>query len=55
LTDTLTRWQEYGPRVMPLPHPSPRNIAWFKRNPWFEADVLPALRARVSMALTSPA
>ncbi len=51
LTDTLLRWREYGPGVIPLPHPSPRNIAWFKRNPWFEADVLPTLRERVAQAL----
>ncbi|SMG21093.1 uracil-DNA glycosylase family protein [Paraburkholderia susongensis] len=51
LTDTLVRWSDFGPRIMPLPHPSPRNIAWFKRNPWFDADVLPALRERVSAAL----
>jgi uracil-DNA glycosylase len=50
-TDTLVRWREFGPLVMPLPHPSPRNIAWFKRNPWFEAEVLPTLRERVAQAL----
>lgn len=55
LTDTLTRWRTFGPNIIPLPHPSPRNIAWFKRNAWFEADVLPALRERVSMALREPA
>jgi uracil-DNA glycosylase len=47
-TDTLLRWRDFGPAVMPLPHPSPRNIAWFKRNPWFESEVLPTLRARVA-------
>jgi uracil-DNA glycosylase len=51
LTDTLLRWREFGPNVVPLPHPSPRNIAWFKRNPWFEAEVLPTLRTRVAVAL----
>jgi len=50
-TDTLVRWREFGPAVMPLPHPSPRNIAWFKRNPWFEGEVLPTLRQRVAGAL----
>jgi uracil-DNA glycosylase len=53
LTDTLTRWRDYGPKVIPLPHPSPRNIAWFKRNPWFEADVLPTVRERVAQALAT--
>jgi len=53
MTDTLVRWTEFGPQIMPLPHPSPRNIAWFKRNPWFDADVLPTLRERVSAALAA--
>ena len=53
LTDTLLRWREFSPQVIPLPHPSPRNIAWFKRNPWFEADVMPTLRARVAQALSA--
>jgi uracil-DNA glycosylase len=52
LTDTLTRWRDFSPRVIPLPHPSPRNIAWFKRNPWFESDVLPTLRERVAQELS---
>ncbi|MEX3859901.1 uracil-DNA glycosylase family protein [Paraburkholderia sp. BR10923] len=50
-TDTLVRWAEFGPHVMPLPHPSPRNVAWFKRNPWFESEVLPTLRAHVATVL----
>ncbi|RFU47614.1 uracil-DNA glycosylase family protein [Paraburkholderia sp. DHOC27] len=54
-TDTLMRWCEFGPTVLPLPHPSPRNIAWFKRNAWFEADILPTLRERVRSALSSAA
>jgi uracil-DNA glycosylase len=36
-----------SPRIIPLPHPSPRNVAWFKANPWFEVDVLPVLRRTV--------
>jgi uracil-DNA glycosylase len=52
LTDTLMRWREFGPQIVPLPHPSPRNVAWFKRNPWFEGDVLPTLRERVVQALS---
>lgn len=42
------------PRYLPLPHPSWRNNAWLKRNPWFEADLLPVLRAEVA-ALVRPA
>jgi uracil-DNA glycosylase len=53
LTDTLLRWREFGPDVIPLPHPSPRNIAWFKRNPWFESEVVTTLRERVEVELAS--
>lgn len=48
LTDTVRAWRDYAPRVFPLPHPSPRNVGWFQHNPWFEAEVLPALRAQVA-------
>lgn len=47
LTETVRHWRDYGPEFMPLPHPSWRTTGWQKRNPWFDADVLPALRARV--------
>jgi uracil-DNA glycosylase len=47
LTATTRAWPEYAPRFAPLPHPSPRNQPWFARHPWFESQVLPALRARV--------
>ncbi|MBB5447963.1 MULTISPECIES: uracil-DNA glycosylase family protein [unclassified Paraburkholderia] len=50
-TETLVRWAQFGPHVMPLPHPSPRNIAWFKRNAWFEGAVLPTLRQHVATVL----
>lgn len=51
LTATVQRWEEYLPAVIPLPHPSPRNQRWLRRNPWFEAEVVPALRSRVADAL----
>ncbi|WP_373491058.1 uracil-DNA glycosylase family protein [Parasphingorhabdus sp.] len=47
LTQTVQRWPEFWPDLLPLPHPSPRNIRWFKANPWFEADVIPVLQRRV--------
>lgn len=47
LTGTVRAWREYAPRFLPLPHPSPRNIGWFRRNPWFEAEVVAELRRRV--------
>jgi uracil-DNA glycosylase len=51
LTETVRAWPDYGPAFVPLPHPSWRNTAWLKRNPWFETDLLPDLRARVSALL----
>ena len=51
LTGTMRAWREYMPAMLPLPHPSPRNVRWFKENPWFEDDVLPTLRARVRKVL----
>jgi uracil-DNA glycosylase len=54
-TDTLMRWREFGPHVIPLAHPSPRNVAWFRRNPWFEDDVLPTCRERVAAVLAASA
>ncbi|MEO0320058.1 MAG: uracil-DNA glycosylase family protein [Pseudomonadota bacterium] len=47
LTETVKNWREYGPRFLPMPHPSWRNNAWLKRNPWFEVEVIPALRQRI--------
>ena len=44
LTETVRAWREYAPEYLPLPHPSFRNQRWLKQNPWFEAEVLPALR-----------
>jgi uracil-DNA glycosylase len=52
LTETVRDWREYWPGIVPLPHPSPRNNIWLRRNPWFEADVLPLLRQRVSTVLS---
>lgn len=51
LSDRAAGWREYWPHLLPLPHPSPRNIAWFRRHPWFEAEVIPALKARVAEVL----
>ncbi|MDT0682412.1 uracil-DNA glycosylase family protein [Roseicyclus sp. F158] len=53
VTKTVAKWEELAPRgIFPLPHPSWRNTAWLKRNPWFEADVLPELRAQVGKAIS---
>lgn len=48
LTDTVKQWQEYQPQYFALPHPSPRNQIWLKRNPWFEQQVVPSLRDAIT-------
>lgn len=53
LTATVSAWQEYGPRYIPLPHPSPRNQPWFQRHPWFERELIPMLRARIAEQVES--
>jgi uracil-DNA glycosylase len=51
LAATVQDWRTCLPAFFPLPHPSPRNIRWFRNNPWFAAEVLPALRERIRAAL----
>lgn len=53
LTENVRNWREHLERndTIPTPHPSWRNNAWLKRNPWFETDVLPVLRDRVRALL----
>lgn len=58
LTGTVSRWREVlaaprRPRVLPLPHPSWRNNGWLKANPWFEADLLPVLKAEVARVMSA--
>ncbi|TCS14608.1 uracil-DNA glycosylase family protein [Caulobacter sp. BK020] len=54
MTDTVAAWRDHIDQgVLPLPHPSWRNTAWLKRNPWFEAEVAPYLRRRVAGILES--
>ena len=52
LTETVRAWENYGDGVLPLPHPSPRNNLWLKKNAWFESEVLPVLKRRVKNALS---
>ena len=47
MTETVRTWRAHAPRFIALPHPSWRNIAWLRRNPWFETELLPDLRSRV--------
>ncbi len=52
VTDTVRACRDFAPAVFPLPHPSWRNTAWIKKNPWFEAELLPALQTRIKEVLT---
>ncbi len=51
VTETVSCWRDHAPRVFPLPHPSWRNTGWIKKNPWFEADLLPELQRTVKDVL----
>ncbi|MEI7614687.1 MAG: uracil-DNA glycosylase family protein [Betaproteobacteria bacterium] len=52
LTDTVKAWKAYWPDKVPLPHPSPRNNIWLKRNSWFGEEVIPKLKDRVQEILS---
>jgi uracil-DNA glycosylase len=51
VTETVPAWRDHRPELIPLPHPSPRNSLWLKRNPWFETELVPASRKRVAAVL----
>ena len=51
VTEVVQAWRKHWPHTVPLPHPSPRNNLWLKRNPWFEKKLIPVLRARVAEVL----
>ncbi|MEM9254321.1 MAG: uracil-DNA glycosylase family protein [Pseudomonadota bacterium] len=53
VTDVVLNWRDAPEGVLPLPHPSPRNNLWLRRNPWFERDLVPELRRRVVTALSN--
>lgn len=48
LTENVRRWREFPSALIPLPHPSPRNNIWLRKNSWFEEELLPPLRREVS-------
>ena len=48
LTETVEHFEDYLPRFLPMPHPSPRNRLWLRKNPWFEEVVVPVLQKRVA-------
>ena len=51
LTETVRAWEDYWPQNLPLPHPSPRNNIWLKKNIWFESDVLPQLKKKIKLII----
>ncbi len=51
VTERVEAWQEFWPEQLPLPHPSPRNNIWLKRNPWFAINLLPVLKKQVQTIL----
>lgn len=53
LSATVEHWQDYWPKQMPMPHPSPRNNIWLKKNAWFENDLIPILKNRIESILHS--
>lgn len=51
VTAAVAGWRDHAPGVFPLPHPSWRNTGWLKRNPWFEAELVPELRRTLTEVL----
>ena len=51
MTERVRRFTEFSPRVLPLPHPAWRSAIWMRQNPWFEAEILPILRAKIAATL----
>lgn len=58
VTEIVAKWRDYcfrdqAPAVFPMPHPSPRNNIWLRRNPWFEEELVPELQEQVKRVLAS--
>ncbi len=51
LTETVRQWDKWAPQYIPLPHPSPRNTLWLRKNPWFEQEIIPYIRHYVHQHL----
>jgi len=51
LTETVKSFRDYTPKTIVLPHPSPRNNIWLKKNPWFATDLLPYLRRKIKRTI----
>ncbi len=53
VTETVMNWEKFTPNYFPLPHPSPRNTLWLRKNSWFESKAVPQLRKQVRNALSN--
>lgn len=51
VTDNVRNWRSVWPAMLPLPHPSPRNNLWLRKNPWFEQEIIPTLQRRIECIL----
>jgi len=51
VSETVNNWKKFGPNYFPLPHPSPRNTLWLRKNSWFKSKTIPQLRKKVRNAL----
>lgn len=54
VTETVAAWRDHWPRIVPLPHPSPRNNRWLVRNPWFTTELLPVLQEALRPLICRP-
>lgn len=52
VTELVKSWPDHWPTLIPLPHPSPRNNMWLRRNPWFEVELIPKIQVQISALLT---
>lgn len=52
MTETVRAWRDYGPEIIPTPHPSWRTTGWARKNPWFEGELVPEIRQRVARLIT---
>ncbi len=52
LTETVRNHEAYAPKIIPLPHPSPRNRFWLTKNPWFDVEVVPKLQSAFAKAVS---
>ena len=48
VSKTVANWREWWSKLVPMPHPSPRNNRWLRERPWFEEEVVPTLRGRIA-------